>query len=94
VREAAQRDKGLRFTTLLHHVNEKLLPDSFCQLKKQAAPGVDRVTWGEYEEGVEARITEGRINSLRASGVGFGLPNYLSAGLPGGGDGSNRNTSV
>jgi len=37
VREAAQRDKGLRFTTLLHHVNEKLLPDSFCQLKKQAA---------------------------------------------------------
>ena len=58
VREAAQRDKGLRFTTLLHHVNEKLLPDSFCQLKKQAAPGVDRVTWGEYEEGVEARITD------------------------------------
>ena len=58
VREAAQRDKGLRFTTLLHHVNEKLLLDSFCQLKKQAAPGVDRVTWGEYEEGVEARITD------------------------------------
>jgi hypothetical protein len=29
VREAAQRDQGLRFTTLLHHVNEKLLLDSF-----------------------------------------------------------------
>jgi group II intron reverse transcriptase/maturase len=58
VREAAQRDKGLRFTTLLHHVNEKLLVDSFYQLKRQAAPGVDRVTWSEYEEGVEARITD------------------------------------
>jgi RNA-directed DNA polymerase len=58
VREAAQRDKGLRFTTLLHHVNEKLLLDSFYQLKRQAAPGVDHVTWGEYEEGVENRITD------------------------------------
>ena len=47
VREAAQRDKGLRFTTLLHHVNTKLLLDSFYLLKKQAAPGVDRVTWSE-----------------------------------------------
>src|SRR5580700_5600568 len=45
VREAAHRDKGLRFTTLLHHVNEQLLLDSFYLLKKQAAPGVDRVTW-------------------------------------------------
>ncbi len=58
VREAAQRDKGLRFTTLLHHVNEQLLLDSFYLLKRQAAPGVDRVTWGEYEQGVEARITD------------------------------------
>jgi group II intron reverse transcriptase/maturase len=58
VREAAQRDKGLRFTTLLHHVNEKLLLDSFYLLKKEAAPGVDRVTWGEYEQGVEERIED------------------------------------
>ena len=57
MREAAQRDKGLRFTTLLHHVNGKLLLDSFYLLKRQAAPGVDQVTWGEYEEGVEARIS-------------------------------------
>ena len=58
VREAAQRDKGLRFTTLLHHVSEKRLLDSFYLLKKQAAPGVDQVTWSDYEEGVEARITD------------------------------------
>jgi group II intron reverse transcriptase/maturase len=58
VREAAQRDKGLKFTTLLHHVSEKRLLDSFYLLKKQAAPGVDQVTWSDYEEGVEARITD------------------------------------
>jgi RNA-directed DNA polymerase len=58
VREAAQRDKGLRFTTLLHHVNPKLLLDSFYLLKKQAAPGVDRVRWSEYEQGVEDRIAD------------------------------------
>ncbi len=33
VREAARRDKGLRFTALLHHVHEKLLLDSFYRLK-------------------------------------------------------------
>jgi RNA-directed DNA polymerase len=58
VREAAQRDKGVRFTTLQHHVNERLLLDSFYLLKRQAAPGVDRVTWSEYEQGVEERIID------------------------------------
>jgi RNA-directed DNA polymerase len=64
VREAARRDPGLRFTALLHHVNEKLLLDSFHLLKRGAAPGVDQVTWGEYEQGVEARITDlhGRVH--------------------------------
>ncbi len=58
MREAAQRDKGLRFTTLLHHVNEQLLLDSFYLLKRQAAPGVDGVTWREYETEVETRISD------------------------------------
>lgn len=64
VREAAQKDRGLRFTALLHHVNERLLLDSFHLLKKEAAPGVDDMTWKEYEQGVEARITDlhGRVH--------------------------------
>lgn len=64
VREAARRDKGLRFTALLHHVNEKLLLDSFYLLKREAAPGVDRVTWREYEQGLEERIADlhGRVH--------------------------------
>ena len=64
VREAARRDKGLRFTALLHHVNERLLLDSFYLLKKEAAPGVDRMTWEEYEQDVEGRIRDlyGRVH--------------------------------
>jgi len=64
VREAARRDKGLQFTALLHHVNERLLLDSFHLLKKEAAPGVDDVTWKEYEQGVEGRIADlhGRVH--------------------------------
>jgi RNA-directed DNA polymerase len=64
VREAARRDKGLKFTALLHHVNERLLLDSFHLLKKDAAPGVDDITWKEYEQGVEGRIADlhGRVH--------------------------------
>ena len=64
VREAAKRDKGLRFTALLHHVTEALLRDSFYSLKRQAAPGVDQVTWQEYEQGLEARREDlhGRVH--------------------------------
>jgi hypothetical protein len=47
VREAAKRDKRLRFTALLHHVSVELLTDSFYALKREAAPGVDGLTWQE-----------------------------------------------
>src|SRR5207248_10874499 len=41
VREAAKREKQLRFTALLHHVSVSFLVNSFYALKRQAAPGVD-----------------------------------------------------
>src|SRR5664280_2320951 len=64
VREAARKDKGLRFTALLHQVTEGLLRDSFYALQRQAAPGVDRVTWQQYEQGLEASIKDlhGRVH--------------------------------
>ncbi len=39
VREAARKDKKVRFTALLHHVTVNLLRSSYYELKKQAAPG-------------------------------------------------------
>ena len=58
VREAARRDKKQKFTALLHHVTAGLLRDSYYSLKKQAAPGVDGVTWQQYGEGVEERLQD------------------------------------
>jgi RNA-directed DNA polymerase len=64
VREAARRDRKLRFTALLHHVTVDLLRDSYHSLKKQAAPGVDGVTWEEYGQNLEAQLKDlhGRIH--------------------------------
>jgi RNA-directed DNA polymerase len=56
VREAAKRDKRLRFTALLHHVTAPRLLDSFYALKRDAAPGVDGVTWKEYETDLDSRL--------------------------------------
>lgn len=58
VREAAERDKKVRFTALLHHVTTSFLRDCFYALKRQAAPGVDGVTWQEYERDLENRLAE------------------------------------
>jgi len=56
VRQAAKSRKQERFTALLHLVTVDLLRDSFYALKRQAAPGVDGVTWQEYETGLEGRL--------------------------------------
>ena len=56
VREAARRDSRMQFTALLHHVTPQLLQSSFYQLKREAAPGVDEVTWREYERGLSKRL--------------------------------------
>jgi RNA-directed DNA polymerase len=50
VRLAARRDRKARFTALLHHVTPELLQASFFALKRQAAPGVDGVTWDEHAQ--------------------------------------------
>jgi RNA-directed DNA polymerase len=58
VREVAKKRRQERFTALLHHVSVDLLRDSYYALKRQAAPGVDGVTWQEYETGLEGRLTD------------------------------------
>src|SRR4029453_10416317 len=58
VRQAAKERRQERFTALLHHMTVGLLRDSFYALKRQAAPGVDGVTWKEYEAGLEGRIAD------------------------------------
>jgi RNA-directed DNA polymerase len=58
VRERARREKKERFTALLHHVNIDLLRAAFSWLKRDAAPGVDGLTWEEYEQNAETRLVD------------------------------------
>jgi group II intron reverse transcriptase/maturase len=58
VREAAQRDRTMRFNNLLHHLTPELLRASFFDLKKRAAPGIDGVTWAQYSQGLDERIDD------------------------------------
>jgi group II intron reverse transcriptase/maturase len=56
VREAAKRDKGLRFTNLLHHVTSERLRNAYKGLNPKAASGIDEVTWSEYGKGLNERL--------------------------------------
>ena len=58
VREAARQDKRLKFTALLHHITPSQLVESFYDLKRSAAPGMDGVTWQDYEELLYGRVHE------------------------------------
>jgi len=52
----AARDKGHRFGNLYGMLNENFLKWCFWQLKRDAAPGVDRVDFYEYRENLDENI--------------------------------------
>ena len=59
VRQAAVRDRKLQFTTLWHHVYDvNRLREAYLGLKRDAAAGVDRVTWQAYGENLEANLLD------------------------------------
>ena len=60
VRQAAGKDKKLRFTALLHHIyNLETLRMAYFSLKKEAAPGVDGGTWRNYGETLSIKYSIG-----------------------------------
>ena len=59
VRQAAEKDKKLRFTALLHHIyNLDTLRMAYFRLRKEAAPGVDGETWRHYGEQLEGNLQD------------------------------------
>jgi group II intron reverse transcriptase/maturase len=58
IREVARERKKERFTALFHHISIELLEQSFFELKEDAAPGVDRLTWEDYEANLERKLEE------------------------------------
>ena len=71
IRQRARQRKKERFTSLLHHISIDLLDEVFFELKEDAAPGVDGLTWTDYElnlehnlEDLHARIHRGAYRAL------------------------------
>src|SRR2546428_876276 len=71
IRQAASDRKKEKFTALFHHLSTDLLEEAFFELKEDAAPGVDGLTWRDYEadldcniEGLHDRVQRGADRAL------------------------------
>src|SRR3989442_7833996 len=71
IRQAARDRKKEKFTALFHHLSTDLLEEAFFELKEDAAPGVDGLTWRDYEadldcniEGLHDRVQPGAYPAL------------------------------
>src|SRR5271163_3883951 len=58
VRQKARSSKQERFTALLHHLTIDLLRESYYALQRSAAPGVDGVSWQQYEQDLDSRLAD------------------------------------
>ena len=58
VRRVARKDKDVRFTALLHHVDVDRLRVAYSGVRPKAAPGVDGVTWHDYGQDLEENLRD------------------------------------
>src|SRR6267142_2447303 len=58
VRKAAQQRRKEKFTALFHHLSVDLLREAFLVLKRDAAPGMDGLTWQVYAADLERNLTD------------------------------------
>jgi RNA-directed DNA polymerase len=58
IRKVARERKKEKFTALLHHISIDLLGEAFFELKTDAAPGVDGLTWRTYEADLDRNLTD------------------------------------
>jgi len=58
VRKAAQQRRKEKFTALFHHLNVDLLREAFLVLKRDAAPGMDGLTWQAYAADLDRNLTD------------------------------------
>jgi group II intron reverse transcriptase/maturase len=58
VRRVARKDKDVRFTALLHHVDVDRLRVAYWAIRPKAAPGVDGITWADYRQDLEENLRD------------------------------------
>ena len=76
VREAARQRKKEPFISLLHHVDVAMLRTAFYAMKRDAAPGVDGMTWETYERDLDRKIED--LHARVKSGAYRALPSRRS----------------
>jgi group II intron reverse transcriptase/maturase len=72
IRQVARQRKKERFTALFHHLSVDLLETAYFELKKDAAPGVDGLTWQDYEVDLEHKLED--LHSRLQRGAYRALP--------------------
>jgi RNA-directed DNA polymerase len=58
IRKVARERKEEKFISLLHHIDTDQLEDAFYELKQNAAPGMDGLTWEDYERDLERKLVD------------------------------------
>lgn len=58
IRHSARHRRKERFTALFHHLGPEMLRTAFFALKREAAPGVDGLTWRAYAADLDHRIED------------------------------------
>jgi group II intron reverse transcriptase/maturase len=76
IRTAARQRKKAKFTALLHHIGPAMLRTAFYAMKRDAAPGVDGMTWQAYEQDLDRRIEE--LHARVSRGAYRALPSRRS----------------
>jgi RNA-directed DNA polymerase len=72
IRRVARQRKKEKFTALLHHISAEHLEEAFFELKENAAPGVDGLTWRAYEADLERNLAD--LHSRLHGGAYRALP--------------------
>ena len=72
IRDAVTRNRKEKLTALLHHVSVEFLRAAFFSLKRNAAPGVDGVTWDDYAADLDRNLTD--LNARVHAGTYRALP--------------------
>jgi RNA-directed DNA polymerase len=58
IRKVARERKQEKITALFHHISIELLQEAFCELEENAAPGVDRMMWRDYEADLDRNLID------------------------------------
>src|SRR5712691_6158599 len=81
IRQAAEREKGGKLTSLMHHIySVDTLREAYYRLEREAAPGVDGITWRQYREELETNLQDlsGRLARVHIERAQFSGCMYRS----------------